>query len=194
MAKKNVMRNLATAVKEEPLLGLVMGMAPGAIEAGEAQGQREFVQSDVLPNMKPEERTALEAAGVVFGEPVKSDDLFVYVTLPTGWRKQVTEHSMWSELLDERGRVRAAIFYKSSFYDRKARITLKRFHEIEDIYPADDSPEDIGRQTRSVARAYEGGLLFDSGWITSEQGRSWKIVEEWLDENRPGWKDPAKFW
>ena len=57
--------------------------------------------------------------------PSKGDDLFTDVKLPQGWRIQPTNHSMWSDLLDEAGVKRAAIFYKAAFYDRSAFIRFE---------------------------------------------------------------------
>ena len=62
--------------------------------------------------------------GVVYGEDV--DDLFVNVTLPPSWQVNPTDHSMWSELVDSDGVVRAQIFYKAAFYDRSAFISPVR--------------------------------------------------------------------
>lgn len=60
----------------------------------------------------------LEEWGVVrMGE---ADDLFFAVSLPEGWSKQSTNNSLYSNLVDGDGLIRASIFYKSSFYDRKA--------------------------------------------------------------------------
>ena len=93
----------------------------GGIEAQEAQGQKDFVASETVPIDCPKEK--LEELGFVFGE--KSDDLFVNVQMPNGWKKIPTEHSMWTELQDETGKVRASIFYKAAFYDRCAFLRLE---------------------------------------------------------------------
>ena len=94
-----------------------------AIYAQEAAGQQELVNSDTLPvSIDNESRAILEKAGVVFGDTVKGDDLFRYVTLPSGWKKVATDHDMWSHLVDENGAVRAEIFYKAAFYDRRANM------------------------------------------------------------------------
>ena len=97
----------------------VMGGNPGAIEQQEARGQTEMVQSEQLPT-EVRGQEALEAAGVVFGSVCEGDDLFCCAVLPEGWKKRSTEHSMWSELVDEHDKVRASIFYKAAFYDRRA--------------------------------------------------------------------------
>lgn len=105
---------------QRPSLGMVM---PGAIEAQEAEGQRELVQSAQLPvECHAECKAKLEAAGVKFGPALPDDPLFCNAELPAGWKKVPTDHSMWSDLVDEKGEKRAAIFYKAAFYDRSAFI------------------------------------------------------------------------
>ncbi len=96
---------------------------PFVIEASEAAGQRQLVESCQLPvECLHDGRGELEAAGVVFGEPCEDDPLFCVAQLPAGWKKRGTDHSMWSDLIDDEGRVRATIFYKAAFYDRRAHM------------------------------------------------------------------------
>jgi hypothetical protein len=85
--------------------------------------------SQELPKECP--RDALEALGFVFGED--ADDIFVTVKFPDGWDKKATDHSMWSDLLDDKGRRRGNIFYKAAFYDRSAHMRMiPRFNIIQD--------------------------------------------------------------
>jgi len=121
--------NTKTETEENPLRFLATSLAKGstgnAIIAMERAGQSSFVNSDTLPvDMSDETRQALEAAGVIFGDRVPGDDLFVYVTLPEGWTRRGTTHDMHSDLLDEKGRKRASVFYKAAFYDRRAHMRL----------------------------------------------------------------------
>jgi hypothetical protein len=97
---------------------------PGGIEAQEVEGQKEFVASKTLPKEINSGGTKeeLERMGIVFGEIV--DDLFINVTLPKGWKIEASDHSMWSDLIDDKGCVKASIFYKAAFYDRKAFINI----------------------------------------------------------------------
>jgi hypothetical protein len=95
---------------------------PGGIEAQEARGQQALVSSDELPKDAPWDE--LEAMGIKKGAPV--GDLFVLATLPDGWKKVATGHSMWSELRNAEDKVVANIFYKAAFYDRSARLSLVR--------------------------------------------------------------------
>lgn len=101
------------------------GGNPNAIEAQEARGQQELVESAQLPVNVRGDKSALEKAGVVFGEPCKSDPLFCFAQLPAGWSKRPTDHAMWSELVDGNGNVRATIFYKAAFYDRDAFMNVR---------------------------------------------------------------------
>jgi hypothetical protein len=118
---------VTNTAKDEQHPEWTLGGNPGAIKAQEARGQQELVNAAVLPaECSADDRTALEAAGVVFGDPVEGDDLFINVTLPEGWKKQATDHAMWSELLDAEGKVRANIFYKAAFYDRRADMYVPR--------------------------------------------------------------------
>lgn len=98
----------------------IAASTPGGIEAQEAQGQRDMVAKALLPKDGP--WPALEALGVAKGS--EEDDLFYRATLPEGWQIVPTDHSMWSQLVDDTGTERAAIFYKAAFYDRTAQFRL----------------------------------------------------------------------
>lgn len=90
----------------------------------EAVGQRQLVSGTQMPTEGP--WPELVALGFTRGEAVEGDDLFVNATLPEGWSKEPTDHSMWSQIVDERGIKRVAIFYKAAFYDRKAFCRIEK--------------------------------------------------------------------
>lgn len=121
------MRNPENTSNREPLIHLMGMLADGQgayIEGMEAAGQRELVHSSTLPSdMKPGEDAYL-ALGFTFGPVDDSDRMFRPATLPAGWRKEGSDHSMWSYVVDELGRRRVAIFYKAAFYDRSAFMRL----------------------------------------------------------------------
>lgn len=120
----------------DSLLNFSIVAAPGGIEQQEAQGQQNLVHSTALPIKGDWE--VLERWGVVRSD--KIDDLFCHCTLPDGWAKVATDHSMWSSLVDTRGLKRASIFYKAAFYDRDAHIdTVKRF-SVATVYYNEDDP------------------------------------------------------
>jgi hypothetical protein len=146
-------------------------------------------------------REVLEAAGVVFGSTVEGDPMFRYATLPPGWEKRRTDHSMWTELRDERGRKRASIFYKAAFYDRSAHMSAARRYAA----TLDYSEEAYRRQREQ--REFVG-IVTDCGEIiqrfvfasgsddleygpTSAAHKAEKAATAWLDEHRPDWRDPG---
>ncbi len=99
----------------------VLGGNPQAIEAQEACGQKELVNSQQLPvKIDDDSKNKLEKLGVEFGEPLANDPIFCNAKLPKGWGKRPTDHSMWSDLVDASGKKVASIFYKAAFYDRSA--------------------------------------------------------------------------
>lgn len=121
---------------EDPAEGIAFlldGMATGGAERfitdQEKRGQRQLVHSDRLPSDLKGDRAEWEALGFTFGEPDEEDPVFMPATLPDGWKRQPTEHSMWSVIADQLGRERVAIFYKAAFYDRSAFARLTSVYE-----------------------------------------------------------------
>lgn len=102
---------------------LIAAGTPGGIEAQEKRGQIEQSFKDTLPkDMRGHKWSEFEALGFkMIGE---DDDLFNRVEFPKGWRKKPTDHSMWSEIVDDKEVVRGNIFYKAAFYDRCAFVHL----------------------------------------------------------------------
>lgn len=99
-----------------------------AIEAQEKRGQNMVVASELLPRrMQSSTKEDYEALGIVFYEV--ADDLFWRVSLPSGWQKIATDHSMWSKVVDETGRERISVFYKAAFYDRDAFMRIVKISE-----------------------------------------------------------------
>lgn len=114
-----------SALLKGDLKNAMVAQTPGGIEAQEAQGQKDMVESQVFPKKHNGcVKEDFEKMGVVYGED--KDDIFVNVTLPKGWQIKPTDHSMWSEILNEKGKVIANIFYKAAFYDRHAYISLQK--------------------------------------------------------------------
>jgi len=121
----------------------------GMIERQEKQGQMDLADSCQLP-LKGSEDPAFKAMGIVFGK--KSDDIFIDAQLPDGWNIQPTDHSMWSDLLDAKGRQRAAIFYKAAFYDRNAHMyPISRF-SIHRDYNAEDYKTNITHHVKDCGK------------------------------------------
>jgi hypothetical protein len=98
---------------------------PGAIEAQEAAGGAAMAAGDceIIPasGATDDELTAL---GFVLGPADASDRLFRQATLPPGWKRAGTGHSMHTDIVDELGRKRIGIFYKAAWYDRRADLHI----------------------------------------------------------------------
>lgn len=110
----------------DPYVHLLGAMSDGSskyITDMEAAGQRQLVQSQDLPT-RMGAQAEYEALGFTFGDPHPSDPMFRPATLPAGWKREGSDHAMWSYIVDELGRRRVAIFYKAAFYDRDAFMSL----------------------------------------------------------------------
>lgn len=106
------------------LLGAMSMGTSGYIEHQEKQGQRQVSGGTRFPlKISGMSKAELESIGFVFGNQI--DELFQEVTLPQGWKIQPTDHSMWSNILDENGNERGSMFYKAAFYDRDAFAFMK---------------------------------------------------------------------
>jgi hypothetical protein len=108
------------------MLGALSGDSDGYITGMEAAGQRQLVASEVIPTeiMHGGTEETLIQLGFVLGDPVDGDPLFRHATLPAGWSKSSSDHSLWSYLLDEFGRRRCSVFYKAAWYDRSAHLSV----------------------------------------------------------------------
>lgn len=169
----------------------IMSETPGGIEAQEAAGQHELCQTSRLPRQMLHgcTRERLEAMGIVFHGEV--DDLFVAVTLPDGWAVVPTEHHMWNELIDEKKRKRAAIFYKAAFCDRSSHISLNCRYRI-------DGYRDAGNDTFATAVVDADKVLFETEprrkdeWAKGDQ--QYDKAKAWLTEHFPDWDSPLAYW
>lgn len=174
----------------------IVASTPGGIEAQEKRGQQALVASTNMPKELHPGREAFEALGFTFGQDV--DDIFVSATLPAGWTRAATGHSMHSDILDERGRKRVGVFYKAAFYDRRAHAHLISRFQVTKLYPDTDQAIDADAMLPTIVtdageeihRVGESRYLGDweAGDGLEAQGR------EWLDANRPGWRDPVGSW
>ena len=146
----------------------------------EAEGQRSFVDSDTLPVvfLQPEGKSILESLGVEFLGAVKDDPIFQFVKLPDGWKKVAAEHSLWTDLIDENGRKRAAIFYKATFYDRSAHICLLSRYSIDYSLFGHDP---------GILRAMDGETEIFRSHVSSYSEAN-KCVRDWLDKMHPNWE------
>lgn len=175
------------------------------IEDQEKQGQEEFINSIRLPrkiNFHAGKLNATEQYSKMGIEVLttysKENDLFLDVKLPEGWRKKPTDHSMWSDLFDDKGRKRALIFYKAAFYDRSSFINfLTRYTTKEIAFASEKNPDkswDCAREVVAIDLAtqeiiFKSPKHFHTGEVAADQ-----LVDEWLTTHYPEWNDINAYW
>lgn len=191
MTQKELTIAALAAAMAGDMENLLIAATPGGIEAQERQGQRTFVQSSKLPKKCIGcAWEQIERVGVVRGDDV--DDLFVRVQLPAGWRVEPTEHSMWSKLLDERGRERASMFYKAAFHDRAAHISLSRYVRVTRRY------YDAERETDAAVVTADGAVPFETPRVPQDHFGEIDQIEAaaqaWIGFNYPDHENPLAYW
>ncbi|APH20871.1 hypothetical protein [Clostridium botulinum] len=129
------------------------------------------------------------------------DDLFFNVELPNGWQIKPTNHSMWNEVIDDKGRKRILFFYKGAFYDRDAFSNFEKRYTYSEM-PFDDYKTDASYEERKTKEWY--GVVYDCGreifrtegienkdyWDESLR----KQCVEYLKKNYPLWEDITAYW
>ena len=187
-----------------------------AIENQERRGQQDVVRNQRLPRKEPDgllnshdAKAQYEKMGIeVIGE---HDDLFYNVKLPAGWQIKATGHSMWNELRDDKGRLRAEFFYKAAFYDRDAFIHFRCRYKVKvehiapddadwDTWEASDfqgvilDGEKVIRETELVPAPEKknGRRLFDEE--DSIKRRLRRQLEDYMQKNYPEYKDVNAYW
>lgn len=178
----------------------------------EKHGQGEVTRSDTLPmrtvaygaGALERSREILTSWGVVLGEPVSGDEIFQYAKLPAGWERRPTSHDMWSEIVDEKGRKRIAVFYKAAFYDRSCFYRLETRIQMQTMWTTKAGE----LQTVTIRLGQDGPILHSAAggpqpdfndvaamraWY-DENDKVCAKVREWADLNYPGREDPAKYW
>ena len=179
-------------------LGAILGVDI-AIPIQEKQGQQTFVNSTTLPRkMDSEAKETLEQAGVKFLGNVEEDRLFQKVELPSGWKKVETSHSMWTNLVDDKGRERASIFYKAAFYDRDSFLHISRRFNIKKNYDLQETHNVIVVEVKDSDKTIYStpAVVIQEGGFESEiaEDQAYKGAENWLIEKYPNWKDPKSYW
>jgi hypothetical protein len=212
--KKKVTDTTNTDPAEFLLDAMMRGSGPAAIEAQEARGQREAVNSDQLPTkgLLGKDRPVWEKMGIKIiekepGTTSSGDSLFTLVELPKGWKKEATAHSMWNNLVDEKGRVRAKFFYKAAFYDRDAfmsgpecRFTIRRdLSGPRDAYERTTRMQvlDGNEVVFSVEEPREQYKEFDRAKYDANEASEKRLrlqCRDWLAEHYPNFEDPMAYW
>lgn len=189
---------------EIPRIDMLMMLAIGtdAVPILQRRDQQEFNRTTRLPIQGSNDPEAL-ASPVQWGERGSDPhDLFREATLPEGWAKKASAHDLWSHLVDAKGRKRAEIFYKSSFWDREAFIRFnKRFYSTTH-YNDDDTVTfqviDCGQGERSEVIYAETPVLpnreTDGEAHYKAQTDARERAAAWLAERYPDHKNPNAYW
>jgi hypothetical protein len=197
-------------VPQDPLYNFVVASVAGGkgIEESERNGQsiltrkkdrlpiKGTVGSALYQRTAPDEmRRRWEAVGFTFGEVIqeRNGTIFVEAAFPPGWTLKPTEHAMWNDVVDEKGRKRAAVFFKAAFYDYSAHtFGLETRYNVKGVYGRESNIE-----AYTVAD-WDGTALHTvpvpPGLGYSAQDEYRKPAQQWLDEHYPDNADPLKYW
>ena len=201
MGKKKI-----TNTENSPEWGWVMGGNPRAIEEQERQGQQELVEASYNVDTQQLPRNCnfprgidvlrqYEELGVTRIMEDQGDPLFVTASLPKGWKIVPTDHSMWSRLLDDKGRERASIFYKAAFYDRDAFINFNHRYISTSEYLEKKEGDKYHPKYYCVKDISTDKELFTTK-ATEEYDDSdlRELADNFLNENFPDHKKITAYW
>lgn len=191
------------ALMRDDVGNFMVAATPGGIEAQEAAGQVEMIAKCQIPReiIGGVILRDLHDLGFTFSEG--NDKLFYDATLPTGWTIKATNHSMHSDLVDERGRKRGDIFYKAAFYDRRADLRMSPRYYVKTIYTKDNSSSqnvvwDEGAQTVLLTTDPVARLATAT---PEERQVEWSAIDtandtcdKWLNENFPDNRNALAYW
>jgi hypothetical protein len=213
--------NYEKQIAENPLYGLgVLIGGSEAIEAQERHSTSTAANVSALPTCGLHQYGPggpFESLGIKIGKPMSSDpkELFTSVELPLGWKIKRTDHPMWNDIVDEKGRRRASYFFKGAFYDRNAHMSAaeRRFRITTASKPKAREYDD---QDFDIAVIDAGTAVWNDHGFPNKESIVYRIIEkrdkakfakywdqdediharlrQWLDQNKPGWNDPANYW
>lgn len=167
----------------------------------EAEGQQSAVKNIMMAKKMEPSIEYWEKLGFKF-EDIPGDDVLYSATLPEGWSLKATDHSMWNEIFDEKGLKRGSMFYKASFYDRKAHMYLSPRYSIHTDYIGN------GGSTREIYFGNEQEKLFVAGTVHisenaseeeilakyDEQDKLEKLARQYAEENYPDYNNVNAYW
>lgn len=211
----NKVENTTKTAQESPasilVEAIIAGPAGGHIEAMEARGTAQLAESSILPsNGLVEAKSPMgcyadwaEKCGIQILDLVDGDDIFVNAKLPDGWRQKTTDHGMWNDLVDDKGRKRAGIFYKAAFYDRSAFIRPNaRFIATYECNWEDHTDKHCWGVVRDGGKIiWKGGVLESAPSPWNPDGPPVQQSEvatlhakRWVEERYPDFENTAAYW
>ena len=127
------------------------------------------------------------------------------VVLPDGWEIKATEHTMWNEVLDDKGRKRMTIFYKAAFYDRDAFANLQTRFQLDVTHVADpNSDYDVWKASDIQGTVKDGDrVIYQTARVpacsdyTKESKMKdvlWEDLYAFMNEHWPQYKDVHAYW
>lgn len=134
------------------------------------------------------------------------DDLFYSVELPDGWKIKSTDHSMWNDVIDNKGHCRISFFYKGAFYDRDAFSNFERRYNYT-VLPFDNYETHATYEERLsnpwrlwVTDGNKRAYFIEERTVASTEDK-WKmqdelsnIGEKYMNEHYPDWEDVNAYW
>jgi hypothetical protein len=136
----------------------------------------------------------------------EANDLFYSVELPEGWEIKPTDHSMWNDVFDDKGRKRISFFYKGAFYDRDAFSNFLHRYSYK-ILPFDNYESDIPYDERynkpwtvyltdsgeNIKILAERTFSDASDYFKNERSLS-NLATQYLNDRYPNWADINAYW
>lgn len=133
------------------------------------------------------------------------DDLFYSVELPDGWEIKATDHSMWNDVVDDKGRKRISFFYKGG-YDVDAFSNFERRYSFK-ILPFDEYKSNVDYLERKfkpwkVFITDCGNKIKELKEITPSNDKEYLNIDDvlreeailYLNDNYPDWQDINAYW
>ena len=135
----------------------------------------------------------------------EADDLFWNVKLPEGWEVKATDHTMWNEVKDNKGRKRMTFFYKAAFYDRSAFSNLQTRFQLDVTHTADpDSDYEVWEASDLQGTVKDGDIIICQTRCVPATGdyskddkikdALWEELRAFMNEHWPEYKDVHAYW
>jgi len=171
------------------------------IEKTEQEGnERAARNTQVAREMNPSQEV-WEKLGFKFTE-IPGDDVLYSADLPEGWTMRTT--SLYgSEIVDQNGNVRASMFYKASFYDRTAYMSLTARYGVRTDYRTVEEGEIseiyFGNENEKL---FVAGVVIKNNDMTDEERKAKREeerelsikAETYANEYYPDYQDVTAYW
>lgn len=134
-----------------------------------------------------------------------NSELYLVVP-PKGWTIEPTDHALWNEVKDDKGRVRMNYFYKNSYGDTEAFVNFYIRYNFK-VDPCDNYESNISFEDRQLGEW--------TVWITDAGEKIEKLMTytpksledsylldnflnpigvNWLNSHYPNWEDFHAYW